>query len=181
MEQIPAALADDVVDGAHLSEQPLRPLLPVLTARRHPCGRILAGLERRDGICESFGLEAEQLHLTFPDRSRRVHHDLAGLVHGPLACDNAGSPAAAAEKSIVSKVAAQADILVVPDLEAGNLLAKQLTFLAGADAAGIVLGVRVPIILTSRTDAERTRLASCAVAVLIARRQAEVTTTTAGR
>ena len=96
-----------------------------------------------------------------------------GLVDGPLAFDNAVSPAAAAEKGIVSKVAGQADILVVPDLEAGNILAKQLIFLAGADAAGVVLGARVPIILTSRADAERTRMASCAVAVLIARRQAE--------
>lgn len=94
------------------------------------------------------------------------------LVDGPLAFDNAVSPAAA-EKGIVSKVAGQADILVVPDLEAGNILAKQLTFLAGADAAGVVLGARVPIILTSRADAERTRMASCVVAVLIARYQAE--------
>jgi phosphotransacetylase/acyl dehydratase len=95
-----------------------------------------------------------------------------GLVDGPLAFDNAVSPAAAAEKGIVSKVAGQADILVVPDLEAGNMLAKQLTFLTGADAAGVVLGARVPIILTSRADAERTRMASCAVAVLIARSRA---------
>jgi phosphotransacetylase/acyl dehydratase len=96
-----------------------------------------------------------------------------GLVDGPLAFDNAVSPEAAAEKGIVSKVAGHADILVVPDLEAGNMLAKQLTFLAGADAAGVVLGARVPIILTSRADAERTRLASCAVAVLIAHSRAE--------
>ena len=79
------------------------------------------------------------------------------------------SPAAAKEKGIVSPVAGYADILLVPDLEAGNMLAKQLTFLAGADAAGVVLGARVPIILTSRADAERTRIASCAVAVLLAR------------
>jgi phosphotransacetylase/acyl dehydratase len=95
-----------------------------------------------------------------------------GLVDGPLAFDNAISPEAAAEKGIVSKVAGQADILVVPDLEAGNMLAKQLTFLSGADAAGVVLGARVPIILTSRADGERTRMASCAVAVLIARSRA---------
>ena len=94
-----------------------------------------------------------------------------GLVDGPLAFDNAISPAAAADKHIVSDVAGQADIVVVPDLEAGNMLAKQLTFLAGADAAGVVLGARVPIILTSRADGERTRLASCAVAVLLARKQ----------
>ncbi len=95
-----------------------------------------------------------------------------GLVDGPLAFDNAVSPAAAAEKGIISRVAGQADILVVPDIEAGNMLAKQLTFLAGADAAGVVLGALVPIILTSRADGERTRMASCAVAVLIARRAA---------
>jgi phosphotransacetylase len=94
------------------------------------------------------------------------------LVDGPLAFDNAVSPAAAAEKGIVSPVAGQADILLVPDLEAGNMLAKQLIFLAGADAAGVVLGARVPIILTSRADSERIRLASCAVAVLLARRHA---------
>ncbi|MGA9340738.1 MAG: bifunctional enoyl-CoA hydratase/phosphate acetyltransferase [Rhodanobacteraceae bacterium] len=96
-----------------------------------------------------------------------------GVVDGPLALDNALSPAAAATKGIVSEVAGRADILVVPDLEAGNMLAKQLILLSGADAAGVVLGARVPIILTSRADGERTRMASCAVAVLIARRRAE--------
>jgi phosphotransacetylase len=92
-----------------------------------------------------------------------------GLVDGPLAFDNAVSPQAAQQKGIASPVAGQADILVVPDLEAGNMLAKQLSFLAGADAAGVVLGARVPIVLTSRADSERTRIASCAVAVLMAR------------
>lgn len=92
-----------------------------------------------------------------------------GLVDGPLAFDNAVSPEAVRQKGIVSVVAGQADILVAPDLEAGNMLAKQLSFLAGADAAGVVLGARVPIILTSRADSERTRIASCAVAVLMAR------------
>jgi phosphotransacetylase len=91
-----------------------------------------------------------------------------GLVDGPLAFDNAVSPSAASEKGITSPVAGQADILLVPDLEAGNMLAKQLSFLAGADAAGIVLGAKIPIILASRADSERTRLASCAVAVLLA-------------
>ncbi|HVY17820.1 MAG TPA: bifunctional enoyl-CoA hydratase/phosphate acetyltransferase [Rhodopila sp.] len=91
-----------------------------------------------------------------------------GVVDGPLAFDNAVSPAAARQKGIVSPVAGQADILVVPDLEAGNMLAKQLSFLAGADAAGVVLGARVPIILTSRADSARTRVASCAVAALMA-------------
>jgi phosphotransacetylase/acyl dehydratase len=95
------------------------------------------------------------------------------LLDGPLAFDNAISVEAAHEKGIQSKVAGRADILVVPDLEAGNMLAKQLTFLAGADAAGVVLGARVPIILTSRADAERTRMASCAVAARLARRMAK--------
>jgi len=90
-------------------------------------------------------------------------------VDGPLAFDNAISEAAAREKGIQSPVAGKADILMVPNLEAGNMLAKQLTFLAGADAAGVVLGARVPIVLTSRADSVRTRLASCAVAVLLAR------------
>ena len=92
-----------------------------------------------------------------------------GLVDGPLAFDNAVSPEAARQKGIISPVAGHADILVVPDLEAGNMLAKQLSFLASADAAGVVVGARVPIILTSRADSERTRVASCAVAVLMAR------------
>lgn len=92
---------------------------------------------------------------------------------GPLAFDNAIDPEAARIKGIRSDVAGHAQILVVPDLEAGNMLAKNLTFLAGADAAGIVLGARVPIVLTSRADSVRARLASCAVAVLdaVARRQ----------
>ncbi|HVM80502.1 MAG TPA: bifunctional enoyl-CoA hydratase/phosphate acetyltransferase [Stellaceae bacterium] len=91
-----------------------------------------------------------------------------GLVDGPLAFDNAVSEQAAQEKHIVSPVAGKANILLVPDLEAGNMLAKQLTYMAKADAAGIVLGARVPIILTSRADNLRTRLASAAVAVLLA-------------
>ena len=90
------------------------------------------------------------------------------LIDGPLALDNAISPDAAAIKHIVSPVAGCANVLIVPDLEAGNMLAKSLTFLAGADAAGIVLGARVPIILTSRADSHLTRLASSAVAVLVA-------------
>jgi len=91
-----------------------------------------------------------------------------GLVDGPLAFDNAVSEEAAKEKGIVSPVAGKADILLVPDLEAGNMVAKQLTYMAHADAAGIVLGARLPIILTSRADNLRTRMASAAVAVLLA-------------
>ncbi|HTP99190.1 MAG TPA: bifunctional enoyl-CoA hydratase/phosphate acetyltransferase [Casimicrobiaceae bacterium] len=91
-----------------------------------------------------------------------------GLLDGPLAFDNAISPEAARIKGIVSPVAGVADILLVPDLEAGNMIAKQLTYLAGADSAGIVLGARVPIVLTSRADNIRTRLASAAVMTLVA-------------
>jgi phosphate acetyltransferase len=97
-----------------------------------------------------------------------------GLLDGPLAFDNAISRDAARIKGITSAVAGDPDILLVPDLEAGNMLAKQLTFLANADSAGLVLGARVPIILTSRADSVRSRIASCAVAMLAAhaRRQA---------
>jgi phosphate acetyltransferase len=91
-----------------------------------------------------------------------------GILDGPLALDNAINLEAASIKKIVSPVAGRANVLIVPDLEAGNMLAKSLTFLAGADAAGIVLGARVPIILTSRADSVITRLASCGIAVLVA-------------
>jgi phosphate acetyltransferase len=91
-----------------------------------------------------------------------------GVLDGPLAFDNAIDPEAAKIKGIGGEVAGRAQILLVPDLEAGNMLAKNLTFMAGADAAGIVLGARVPIVLTSRADSVRTRMASCAVAVLYA-------------
>ena len=97
-----------------------------------------------------------------------------GILDGPLALDNAINAEAARIKGIASPVAGRAHVLVVPDLEAGNMLAKSLSFLAQADAAGIVLGARVPIMLTSRADSVEARLASCAVAVLLdhARRQA---------
>jgi phosphate acetyltransferase len=91
-----------------------------------------------------------------------------GLLDGPLALDNAIDLNAAKIKKIDSPVAGKADILIVPDLEAGNMLAKSLTFLAGADSAGIVLGARLPIVLTSRADSLTARLASCAVAALFA-------------
>ena len=93
---------------------------------------------------------------------------VGGLLDGPLAFDNAISKEAARVKGIHSEVAGDPDILLAPDLEAGNMLAKQLTFLANADAAGLVLGARVPIILTSRADSVRSRIASSAVAVLAA-------------
>ena len=95
-----------------------------------------------------------------------------GIVDGPMAFDLAVSEEAARTKGFVSPVAGQADILVVPDLEAGNMLAKQLEYLAGAQVAGIVLGARVPIMLTSRADGPLARLASCALAVLLARQAA---------
>ena len=91
-----------------------------------------------------------------------------GVVDGPLAFDNAISADAAQRKGIQSRVAGDPDILLVPDLESGNILAKLLSYLAHADGAGLVLGARVPIVLTSRADSVRARVASCAVAMLIA-------------
>jgi len=96
-----------------------------------------------------------------------------GQLEGPLAFDNAISKQAAETKGIHSDVAGDPDILLVPDLESGNMLAKQLTFLAGAESAGLVLGARVPIILTSRADSVRSRIASCAVAMLVANARRE--------
>jgi phosphate acetyltransferase len=95
-----------------------------------------------------------------------------GILDGPLAFDNAVSIVAAKTKNIKSAVAGRADILVVPDLEAGNMLAKQLEYLADAQAAAIVLGASVPIVLTSRADTVQTRIASCAVALLLAHHRA---------
>jgi len=92
-----------------------------------------------------------------------------GILSGPLAFDNAVSAEAAKTKGIVSPVAGQADIFVVPGIEAGKMLAKQFEYLAEAEIAGIVLGTRVPIILTSRADPALARQASCALALLIAR------------
>jgi phosphotransacetylase len=91
-----------------------------------------------------------------------------GILDGPLAFDNAISSGAAEIKGIVSEVAGDPDILLAPDLEAGNMMAKLLSFLAKADSAGLVVGARVPVILTSRADGSRARIASCAVAVLAA-------------
>ena len=96
-----------------------------------------------------------------------------GRLDGPLAFDNAISKQAAETKGIHSEVAGDPDILLVPDLESGNMLAKQLTFLAGAESAGLVLGARVPIILTSRADSVRSRIASCGVAMLVANARRE--------
>jgi len=96
-----------------------------------------------------------------------------GILDGPLALDNAISLESVKIKHIDSPVAGRANVLVVPDLEAGNMLAKSLSFLAGADAAGIVLGARVPIVLTSRADSVTTRLASCGIASLVAHARRE--------
>ncbi len=96
---------------------------------------------------------------------------VGGIVDGPLAFDNAISPSAVAAKHIMSEVAGRADVLIAPDIEAGNMIAKQLTYFSGALSAGIVIGARVPIILTSRADDEPTRLASCAAALLVAGHQ----------
>jgi phosphate acetyltransferase len=99
------------------------------------------------------------------------HQIVGGILDGPLAFDNAISSEAARTKGICSPVAGQVDILVVPDMEAGNMLVKQLVYLAGAQAAGIALGARVPIVLTSRADGDVARLASCALAQLLTRRR----------
>src|SRR6476646_4786863 len=96
-----------------------------------------------------------------------------GVLDGPLALDNAISLESVKIKKIDSPVAGRANVLIVPDLEAGNMLAKSLSFMAGADAAGIVLGARVPIILTSRADSVTTRLASCGIAALVAQARRE--------
>ena len=144
-------IVQNVIDLAHAMGI-ARPLVAILSAIETVTPRIPSTIEAAS-LCK------------MADRGQIT----GGVLDGPLAFDNAISPAAAAEKGIVSPVAGRADILVVPDLEAGNMLAKQLTFLARADAAGVVVGARVPIILTSRADSERTRIASCAVAVLLAR------------
>jgi Phosphotransacetylase len=95
-----------------------------------------------------------------------------GLLDGPLAFDNAISKEAASAKGIVSEVAGDPDILVAPNIESGNMIAKQLIWLAGAEAAGLVLGARVPVMLTSRSDGPLARAASAALALLFARRRA---------
>ena len=128
-------------------------------ARRHP-------FRHGNGQSKSASLRSRRrLSARWPNAGR----SLAASVDGPLAFDNAISEEAAATKHIMSHVAGRANVLVVPDLEAGNILAKSLSFLAGADSAGVVLGARVPIILTSRADSLTARLASCAVAALLAR------------
>jgi phosphate acetyltransferase len=128
-----------------------RPLVAILSAMETVNPRILSTIEAA-ALCK------------MADRGQIK----GGILDGPLALDNAISREAAAIKHIVSPVAGHANILVVPDLEAGNMLAKSLSFLAGAESAGIVLGARVPIILTSRADTLISRIGSCAVASLVA-------------
>jgi phosphotransacetylase/acyl dehydratase len=159
-------------------------IFPTLDDKRDICqnaidlGRVLGFNEPKVAILSAVETVTERIPSTLvaaalckmADRGQIV----GGLVDGPLAFDNAVSEEAAQTKSIVSPVAGKANILLVPDLEAGSMLAKQLTYMSNADAAGIVLGARIPIMLTSRADNLRTRLASAAVAVLLAhaRRQA---------
>ncbi|MGE5171045.1 MAG: bifunctional enoyl-CoA hydratase/phosphate acetyltransferase [Rudaea sp.] len=143
-------IVQNAIDLAHVLGV-ARPKIAILSAVETVTPRILSTLDAA-ALCK------------MADRGQVT----GGIVDGPLAFDNAISLKAAKIKRIESPVAGAADILVVPDLESGNMLAKQLEYLARADAAGIVLGARVPIVLTSRADSAKIRLASCAVAVLLA-------------
>jgi phosphate butyryltransferase len=151
-----AGIVQNAIDFAHVMGI-AQPRVAILAAVETVSGRLPSTIDAA-ALCKM----AERGQIT------------GGLLDGPLGFDNAINAAAAAGKGIVSPVAGQADILVVPDLEAGNMLAKQLTFLSGAEAAGVVLGARVPIVLTSRADSARTRLASCALGVLMARTGAAI-------
>ena len=149
-------IVQNAIDLAHALELPL-PKVAILSAVETVSPKIASTIDAA-ALCKM----AQRGQIT------------GAIVDGPLAFDNAVSVEAARIKGIVSEVAGLADILVVPDLESGNMLAKQLEYLANARAAGIVLGARVPFILTSRADSAATQLASCAVAVRLvhARRQA---------
>jgi phosphate acetyltransferase len=148
-----------------------RGLRPIRTAVVHPVDTVslVGAIEAAVSSKIKSTIDAAALY-KMADRGQIT----GGELDGPLAFDNAISAEAAEIKGIKSPVAGQAQILVVPDLEAGNMLAKNLSFLSKADAAGIVLGARVPIILTSRADNLRTRLASCAVASLLAHNRRSV-------
>jgi phosphotransacetylase/acyl dehydratase len=146
-----AAIAQNAIDLAHVLGIK-RPRLAILAAVETVNARMPSTLDAA-ALCK------------MADRGQIT----GGVLDGPLAFDNAVSEAAARHKGIVSEVAGRADILLVPDLEAGNMLAKQFSFISGADAAGLVLGARVPIILASRADSAASRLASCALGVLAAR------------
>lgn len=148
-------IARNVIDLAHAVEIP-RPKMAILAAVETVTPRMPATLDAA-ALCK------------MADRGQIVGAEL----DGPLAFDNAVSAEAARSKRIESAVAGQADILLVPDIEAGNMVAKQLEYLAGAAVAGIVLGARVPVVLTSRADGPASRLASCALALLLAKARAE--------
>ena len=139
----------NAIDLAHALEIP-EPKVALLSAIENVNAKIISTLDAAS-LCK------------MADRGQIT----GGILDGPLAFDTAVSAKAAEIKELVSPVAGQADILVVPDLESGNMLAKQLEYLGGAQLAGIVVGARVPIILTSRADLPEARLASCAVAVLV--------------
>ena len=144
-------IVQNAIDLAHALGNP-RPLVAILSATESVNSKIQSTLDAA-ALCK------------MADRGQIT----GGLLDGPLALDNAVDLNAAKIKKIDSPVAGRADILIAPDLEAGNMLAKSLSFMADADAAGIVLGARVPIILTSRADSLETRLASAAIAVMVAR------------
>ncbi|MFI5324223.1 MAG: bifunctional enoyl-CoA hydratase/phosphate acetyltransferase, partial [Thermodesulfobacteriota bacterium] len=143
-------ICKNAIDLAHILGLE-RPKVAILSAMETVTSKIHSTLEAA-ALCKM----AERGQIT------------GAILDGPLAFDNAISREAAEIKGIKSEVAGDADIIIVPDLEAGNMLAKQLTFMARAEGAGIVLGARVPVILASRADSQRTKLASGAVAVLIA-------------
>ncbi len=147
-------IVQNAIDLVHALQMPHLPRVAILSAVETVTEKIKSTLEAA-ALCKM--AERGQIR--------------GGVLDGPLAFDNAVSEEAARTKDIVSPVAGNADIFVVPDLEAGNMLAKQLQYLGDADAAGIVLGARVPIILTSRADKRLTRLASCGMALLLNRRQ----------
>ena len=142
-------IVQNAIDLAHALEIP-EPKVALLSAIENVNAKIISTLDAAS-LCK------------MADRGQIT----GGILDGPLAFDTAVSAKAAEIKELVSPVAGQADILVVPDLESGNMLAKQLEYLGGAQLAGIVVGARVPIILTSRADLPEARLASCAVAVLV--------------
>jgi phosphate acetyltransferase/phosphate butyryltransferase len=143
-------IIQNAIDLAHALQIPQAPRVAILSAVETVTEKIKSTLDAA-ALCK------------MADRGQIT----GGILDGPLAFDNAVSEEAAKTKGIVSPLAGKADIFVVPDLEAGNMLAKQLQYLGEADAAGIVLGARVPIILTSRADNTLARLASCAMALLL--------------
>jgi len=141
-------IAKNAIELAHALDIPI-PNVAILSAVETVSSKITSTLDAA-ALCKM----ADRKQIT------------GAVLDGPLAFDTAVSAEAAAIKGLVSAVAGVADILLVPDLESGNMLAKQLEYLGGAEMAGVVLGARVPIVLTSRSDSARARLASCAVAVL---------------